>query len=116
MNFASVRRLIAGRFFLAAQFFRRPSGGPLYSPNMRRSVRIDAKLTPPTVSRYPVFASFVACPRSSVDRALASGARSRRFDSCRGYLSVKWPPLLGGLFFSALATVTGRHPSFRRII
>src|SRR5919107_850637 len=24
-------------------------------------------------------------PRSSVDRALASGARGRRFDSCRGY-------------------------------
>src|SRR5262249_38969225 len=28
-------------------------------------------------------------PRSSVDRALASGARGRRFDSCRGYSDSK---------------------------
>ena len=34
---------------------------------------------------------FVLCPRSSVDRALASGARSRRFDSCRGYYEDQGP-------------------------
>src|SRR5918993_341882 len=43
---------------------------------------------------------FLARPRSSVDRAFASGAKGRRFDPCRGYRFMR-PAARLAFFFPA---------------
>jgi hypothetical protein len=61
--------------------------GEILKPARVYDLSCPARL-PPTLTLMiiaGILLAFALCPRSSVDRALASGARSRRFDSCRGY-------------------------------
>ena len=52
-------------------------------------------LAAPFPIAYNARAQKAFCPRSSADRALASGARGRRFKSCRGYLTTNCRGLRG---------------------
>ena len=43
-----------------------------------------SRFAPPRRAPCPILLNWHGCPRSSVDRASASGAEGRRFESCRG--------------------------------
>ena len=52
----------------------------------------------PIIAQHPPGGTLNSCPRSSGDRALASGARCRRFESCRGHHLQRASPAPAGLF------------------